>query len=97
MSRNPAAARFNIAACAGCGLSAGAIAARLWQWTATSAPNGTTARRSQLARLCASSPVTLSPSKTAHASEQEPLDVLARRHAWCDAQPDFDPRHLIVG
>ncbi|MCC4256086.1 MULTISPECIES: IS630 family transposase [Sphingobium] len=33
--------------------------------------------------------------KTAHASEQERPDVLARRRAWFKAQPDLDPEHLV--
>src|SRR3954451_9665706 len=38
----------------------------------------------------------ISPSKkTAHASEQERPDVAARRQAWFDAQPDFDPEDLV--
>src|ERR1700744_5895214 len=43
-----------------------------------------------------SSTVTTSPlKKTAHASEQERLDVAARRQAWFDAQPDLDPENLV--
>ncbi|WP_236549625.1 IS630 family transposase [Novosphingobium sp. TCA1] len=33
--------------------------------------------------------------KTAHASEQERPDVLARRRAWFKAQPDLDPERLV--
>ncbi|WP_374764483.1 IS630 family transposase [Yunchengibacter salinarum] len=33
--------------------------------------------------------------KTAHASEQQRPDVLSRRQAWFDAQPDLDPERLI--
>src|SRR3546814_4311299 len=33
--------------------------------------------------------------KTAHASEQERPDVLARRRAWFQAQPDLDPERLV--
>ena len=33
--------------------------------------------------------------KTAHAAEQERPDVVARRQAWFDAQPDLDPEKLI--
>ena len=33
--------------------------------------------------------------KTAHAAEQERPDVVARRQAWFDAQPELDPEKLI--
>ncbi|MCH7555323.1 MAG: IS630 family transposase [Proteobacteria bacterium] len=33
--------------------------------------------------------------KTAHAAEQERPDVVLRRQAWFDAQPDLDPEKLI--
>ena len=33
--------------------------------------------------------------KTAHASEQERPDVLARRQAWFAGQPDLDPERLV--
>jgi transposase len=33
--------------------------------------------------------------KTAHASEQDRPDVLKRRRAWFDGQPDLDPEHLV--
>jgi transposase len=33
--------------------------------------------------------------KTAHASEQDRPDVLRRREAWFDAQPDLDPARLV--
>ena len=33
--------------------------------------------------------------KTAHAAEQERPDVVARRQAWFDTQPDLDPEKLI--
>ena len=33
--------------------------------------------------------------KTAHASEQDRPDVLKRRQAWFDAQPDLDPERLV--
>jgi transposase len=33
--------------------------------------------------------------KTAHASEQERPDVVARRRAWFRAQPDLDPERLV--
>ena len=33
--------------------------------------------------------------KSAHASEQERPDVLSRREAWFDGQPDLDPERLI--
>ena len=33
--------------------------------------------------------------KTAHAAEQERPDVVARRRAWFDAQPELDPEKLI--
>ena len=33
--------------------------------------------------------------KTAHASEQQRPDVLRRRRAWFDAQPDLDPEQLV--
>ena len=33
--------------------------------------------------------------KTAHASEQQRPDVLARRRAWFDSQPELDPERLI--
>lgn len=33
--------------------------------------------------------------KTAHASEQDRPDVLARRRAWFKAQPDLDPERLV--
>jgi transposase len=38
----------------------------------------------------------MSPSKkTAHATEQERPDVVARRQAWFDGQPDLDPERLV--
>ena len=33
--------------------------------------------------------------KTAHASEQQRPDVLRRRRAWIEAQPDLDPEKLV--
>ncbi len=33
--------------------------------------------------------------KTAHASEQQRPDVLRRRRAWVDTQPDLDPEKLV--
>ena len=33
--------------------------------------------------------------KTAHAAEQERPDVAARRLAWFEAQPEFDPEKLV--
>ncbi len=33
--------------------------------------------------------------KTAHASEQQRPDVLRRRRAWVEAQPDLDPEKLV--
>jgi transposase len=33
--------------------------------------------------------------KTAHASEQDRPDVVARRQAWFDAQPKLDPQRLV--
>jgi transposase len=33
--------------------------------------------------------------KTAHASEQQRPDILHRRRAWFEAQPDLDPERLI--
>lgn len=33
--------------------------------------------------------------KTAHASEQQRPDVLARRYAWFDLQPDLEPERLV--
>jgi transposase len=33
--------------------------------------------------------------KTAHASEQQRPDVLARRRAWFAMQPELDPAHLV--
>ena len=33
--------------------------------------------------------------KTAHASEQQRADVLRRRRAWVEAQPDLDPEKLV--
>ena len=33
--------------------------------------------------------------KTAHASEQERPDILKRREAWFEAQPDLDPSRLV--
>jgi transposase len=33
--------------------------------------------------------------KTAHAAEQERPDVLKRRRAWFEAQPDLDPAKLV--
>ena len=33
--------------------------------------------------------------KTAHASEQQRPDVVRRRQAWFDAQPDLDPERLV--
>ena len=33
--------------------------------------------------------------KTAHASEQQRLDVLQRRQAWFEAQPGLDPDRLV--
>ena len=33
--------------------------------------------------------------KTAHASEQQRLDVLKRRRAWFEAQPRLDPEKLV--
>ena len=37
----------------------------------------------------------ISFKKSAHAAEQERPDVVARRQAWFDAQPDLDPEKLI--
>ena len=37
----------------------------------------------------------ISFKKNAHAAEQERPDVVARRQAWFDAQPDLDPEKLI--
>lgn len=34
-------------------------------------------------------------TKTAHASEQDRPDVVARRQAWFDAQPELDPQRLV--
>ena len=48
------------------------------------------------ARCTVSSPGAGSRSKkTAHASEQARPDVAARRQAWFDGQPEFDPERLI--
>ena len=33
--------------------------------------------------------------KTAHASEQHRVDVLRRRRAWFEAQPDLEPERLV--
>ncbi|MGH7262247.1 MAG: IS630 family transposase [Nitrospiraceae bacterium] len=33
--------------------------------------------------------------KTAHASEQQRADILSRRRAWFDAQPDLEPERLV--
>lgn len=33
--------------------------------------------------------------KTAHAAEQDRLDILTRRQEWFDAQPDLDPARLV--
>jgi transposase len=33
--------------------------------------------------------------KTGHAAEQDRPDVLSRRQAWFDAQPDLDPERLV--
>jgi transposase len=33
--------------------------------------------------------------KTAHAAEQDRADVLKRREAWFEAQPDLDPARLV--
>ena len=33
--------------------------------------------------------------KTAHAAEQERVDVAERRRAWFDAQPGLDPNRLV--
>src|SRR4029078_115894 len=33
--------------------------------------------------------------KTAHASEQDRPDVLKRREAWLNGQPDLDPERLV--
>ena len=33
--------------------------------------------------------------KTAHACEQQRADVLRRRQAWFDAQPDLKPERLV--
>jgi transposase len=47
-------------------------------------------------RCSASSRATGSRAKkTAHASEQDRPDVLTRRQAWFDAQPDLDPERLV--
>ena len=37
----------------------------------------------------------LPSKKTAHAAEQQRADVLLRRQAWFDAQPDLDPKRLV--
>ena len=54
-----------------------------------------TGRRSRGARSGASSTVRGSPSRTAHASEQDRPDVAARRLAWFETQPDLDPERLV--
>jgi transposase len=52
--------------------------------------------RSATARCSASSPGTGSRAKkTAHASEQDRPDILKRREAWFEAQPDLDPERLV--
>lgn len=33
--------------------------------------------------------------KTAHAAEQDRPDILTRRQAWFDSQPDLDPERLV--
>jgi transposase len=33
--------------------------------------------------------------KTAHAAEQDRPDILSRRQAWFDGQPDLDPERLV--
>lgn len=37
----------------------------------------------------------LRSKKTAHAAEQQRADVLRRRQAWFDAQPDLEPERLV--
>jgi hypothetical protein len=51
--------------------------------------------RSRRARYGGSWTATTSPSKTAHASEQERPDVAARRQAWRDTQPQLDAKRLV--
>ena len=40
-------------------------------------------------------PEELSWQKTARASKQQRVDVLQRRRAWFEAQPDLDPERLV--
>ena len=48
------------------------------------------------ARCSVSSPGTdHAQKKTAHASEQDRPDILKRRAAWFEAQPDLDPERLV--
>ena len=35
------------------------------------------------------------PKEIAHGSEQDRPDILKRRRAWFDAQPDLDPERLV--
>jgi transposase len=37
----------------------------------------------------------LAQKKTAHATEQDRPDILKRRRAWFDGQPDLDPERLV--
>jgi transposase len=40
-------------------------------------------------------PRDLAQKKTAHASEQDRPDILKRRRAWFEGQPDLDPERLV--
>ena len=40
-------------------------------------------------------PLTDAQKKTGHASEQDRPDILKRRRAWFEAQPDLDPERLV--
>src|SRR4051812_36939155 len=60
-----------------------------WPWRAVAMPSAT-------ARCSASSPAAGSRAKkTAHASQQDRPDILKRREAWFDRQPDLDPERLV--